>query len=289
MSSIIGLDLGGTKIAAVRYDAESWLPQATERMGTQAGKPFKEIVALLLSTIEKLKTKDTKAIGIGVPGLIARPRGKILTLPNIPGAEGFPIQEHIAKATGLPVAVENDSSCFTLAEALKGAGKGKEIVVGITMGTGVGGGIVMHGRLFHGSNGFAAEVGHMLLRPGEPPAGSIKGRGEIEEYLSGTALRKRCPKAVKPEEIFQGETCADLHPTIIQEVTWMCVNLTHCIDPTIIVFGGAAGRALKPHLPAITQELQKWLLPKMPAPLLAISALSDAGTLGAALLTQATV
>lgn len=285
MPTVLGLDLGGTKLAIARYDARMWKTQAQERRQT-AGKTFPVIVEEMLELIGKLRASDTAAIGIGVPGLIERPWGRILTLPNIPGGDGFPLREKIEKVTKLPVVVDNDSSCFTLAEALSGAGKDHELVVGITMGTGVGGGIVMDGRLFHGSHGFAAEFGHMLLRPGEPPSGIKSGRGEIEEYLSGTALGKRCPQAKQPEEILQGSTCAALHPQMIREVAWMCCSLTHCIDPSIIVFGGGAGRALKPHLHAIEKELLKWMLPKTPAPKLAIGALPDAGTLGAALLTQ---
>lgn len=285
MPTVLGLDLGGTKLAIVRYDARTWKLQASEKRMT-AGKTFPVIVGEMLELIGKLRASDTAAIGIGVPGLIERPRGRILTLPNISEGDGFPLREKITKATKLPVVVDNDSSCFTLAEALQGGGKGYDIVVGITMGTGVGGGIVIDGHLFHGSHGFAAEFGHMLLKPGEPPQGIAEGRGEIEEYFSGTALRKRCPQAKKPEEILQGQTCASLHPQVIREVAWMCCSLTHCIDPEIIVFGGGAGRALKPHLPKIAEGLMKWMLPKTPAPKLAIGALPDAGTLGAALLTQ---
>ncbi|MDD5624030.1 MAG: ROK family protein [Candidatus Peribacteraceae bacterium] len=286
MPSLIGVDLGGTKIAAVRYDAETWKPQAQEKLGTQAGKPFREIVEHLLDVIEKLRAADTVAVGIGIPGLIQRPAGVILTLPNIPGAEDFPLQEHLARELQLPVSVENDSDCFTLAEALRGAGKGRDIVVGVTMGTGVGGGIAIGGKLFHGSHGFAAEIGHMLLKPGEPPFKTDDRRGDIEQFLSGTALGKRCPQAKTPEEYLEGTTCASLHPQVIREAAWMCASITHCIDPSLIVFGGSAGHALSPHLPSIEKELTKWVYPGTPLPALAIGILPDAGTLGAALLTQ---
>jgi len=286
MPTVIGIDLGGTKIAATRFDTSTWKAQASERMGTQAGKPFEAVVKNILDVIAKLKAPDTVAIGIGVPGLIKRPEGTILMLPNVPGAEGFPLQERIAKETGLPVNVENDSSCFTLAEALRGAGKGHDVVIGVTMGTGVGGGMVIDGKLFHGSHGFSTEIGHMLLRPGEPPYETRDKRGEIEQFLSGTALGKRCPQAKKPEEYLEGETCKDLHAKVITEVAQMCATLTHCIDPSVIVFGGSAGRALKPHLAKIEKELAKWVFPGTPPPHLAIGTLEDAGALGAAMVAM---
>lgn len=286
MSSIIGIDLGGTKIAATRFDAATWKAQASERMGTQAGKSFEEVVKNILEVIGKLKTSDTVAIGIGVPGLIQRPKGQILLLPNIPGAEGFPLEEYVRKETNLPVEVENDSSCFTLAEALRGAGKGHDIVVGVTMGTGVGGGIVINGKLFQGGHGFAAEIGHMLLRPGEPPFRTTDRRGDIEQFLSGTALGKRCPAAKSPQEYLEGEACKELHAKAITEVAQMCASLTHCIDPSVIVFGGSAGRALTPHLKKIEQELKQWVYPGTPLPRLAIGTLDDAGALGAAMVAK---
>jgi len=284
MPSILGIDLGGTKIAAARYNTATWNVEANEKLGTQAGKPFEEVVKNILNVIAKLRTPDTTAIGIGVPGLIKRPEGRILLLPNIPGAEDFPLEEKLKKETGLPVNVENDSSCFTLAEALHGAGKGQDIVVGITMGTGVGGGIVINGKLFQGSHGFSAEVGHMLLRPGEPPFNTKDKRGDAEQFLSGTALGKRCPKATNPKDYLEGSACQELHGAVVTEVAQLCASLTHCIDPAMIVFGGSAGRALTPHLKKIEQELNKWVYPGTPLPRLAIAKLESAGTLGAALI-----
>jgi predicted NBD/HSP70 family sugar kinase len=210
----------------------------------------------------------------------------IKILPNIQGAKGTPLKAMVERSLKLPVFVDNDVSCFTLAEARQGTGRGHDIVVGVTLGTGVGGGIVMHGKVFHGSHGFAAEFGHMLLRPGEPPFKTKDMRGDIEQFISGTAMGRRCPEANIPADYLTGNTCAALHPHIIEEVAWMCASLTHCIDPSIIVIGGAAGRALKPHLKKVEKELKRWVYPGTPVPLLKIAKFLDAGTRGAALLTQ---
>lgn len=283
MASVIGIDLGGTKLAVARYDSARWKKQDARVLPT-AGKTFPVIMEEMIALIREFRSDDTTAVGVGVPGLIDKSNGSIRAVPNIPGGNGIAFLQVLKKETGLSVAVENDSACFTLAEALQGAGKGKDVVVGITLGTGVGGGIVIGGKVFQGQHGCSAEFGHMLLTPGSSPAHGGAGRGEIEEYLSGTALQRRCPQAGKPEETLAGPACAHLHAAIVREIAWMCTSLIHCVDPGIIVFGGSAGRALLPHLGSIEQALKTWMLPGSPLPSLAIGSLEDAGTRGAALL-----
>jgi len=166
MPSILGIDLGGTKTALARYDAETWERQEHEIMSTNAARGFPKVFENIIETAQRLCAEDTIACGMGVPGLVAQPAGIIRTLPNIPGAEGFALKKELAKRLGKPVAVDNDSNCFALAEALRGAGKWHDVVASLTLGTGVGGGLVIDGKIFHGSHGYAAEFGHMLLRPG---------------------------------------------------------------------------------------------------------------------------
>ncbi len=240
----------------------------------------------MVDAIEQLRTSSTAAVGIGVPGLVHQPDGVILTLPNIPGAEHMNIRQQLEGRLGLRVSADNDANCFALAEALRGAGRGHDIVVGITLGTGVGGGIVMHGRLYHGSHGYAAEIGHMLLKPGEPPFETGDKRGDAEQFLSGSAMGQRCKHAKDPREYLGGDTCAFMHPALFQELSWLCVNLVHVLDPSIIVLGGSAGRALKPHAREIRNEMLKWMLPGTPIPVIAFGELETAATLGAALLTR---
>ena len=91
---------------------------------------------------------------------------------------------------------------------------------------------------------------------------------------------------ISKEDYLEGEVCSFLQPQIFKEVAWMCVNLIHLLDPSIIVFGGSAGRALKPHIKDIEKELVHWLLPGTPLPKLSIASLTDAGTRGAALLVN---
>ncbi len=284
MATVIGIDLGGTKTDLALYDADTWKVLKNVRTDTHADKEFSHVYSDMIEEIHQLKQEDTTSIGIGVPGLIKQPSGTILTLPNISGAENFALKDTLERDTGLNAFVDNDANCFALAEALHGAGKGSKVCVGITMGTGVGGGIVIDEKLFQGANGFAAEIGHMLLKPGTVPYESDDKRGDIEQYLSGSAFHKRCAAAKTPQDYLEGEVCEFMRPDVFKEVSWMCVNLIHLLDPSIIIFGGSAGRALESHFSEIEGELQNWLLPNTPLPTLTIAVLDDSATLGAALL-----
>ncbi len=283
--TIIGVDLGGTKIDVGLFDSHSWNLLDHKRTSTEAGQTFEHVQEALIESIQLLKKDDTKAVGIGVPGLVSHPEGIILKMPNIPGGEGVNLRTEIEHALSLECFVDNDANCFTLAEAVMGEGKDQSIVVGITLGTGVGGGIVIEGKIFHGARGYAAEVGHMLLQPGQPPYTTHDKRGEVEQFFSGTAMGKRCHEASSPDEYLDGKVCSFMHKSIYQEVAWMCTNIIHLLDPSIIIFGGSAGNALKPHLSHIKEELERWIFPGTPLPHLQVSSVKQASMLGAALLT----
>jgi predicted NBD/HSP70 family sugar kinase len=284
---VIGIDLGGTKCALGRFDASSLEILENVTFPTRASDGFSAVLEDIVEQVEKMKTPSTKAIGIGIPGLIRQPEGVLMKAPNIQKSENIEVKDILTKKTGLPVHVGNDSQCFVLAEALMGSAKGYKTVVGITFGTGVGGGIVIDGKLFAGAHGYAGEIGHMLMMPGQPPYKTNDMRGEVEQFLSGTAMGKRCEEAHSPEDYLNGAVCSFMQPDIYREVAWLCTNLIHLVDPDVIVFGGSAGHALHKHIQEITVELKKWTLPDTPLPdIVAGSTREKAGMLGAALLTR---
>lgn len=282
--TVLGIDIGGTKIAAARYDAKTFVLQEEMTVPTPAKEGITATLDAAHILVEKLRTADTTALGMGLPGLIEKKTGHLITAHNIADSNRFPVKEYMNKRCDLSVTVENDANCFALGEALYGAGKGHSVMFGIIMGTGVGGGLIINGSIYHGAHGFASEVGHTLLVPGHPPYPTDDKRGDTEQFLSGTSLGKRCEAAKRPQDYLVGEVCAYLRPEVFREVAWLCVNLTHVLDPSIIVFGGSTGRALKPHLAAIKSEMQQWLLPGASSPEIAIGTRKDAGTLGAAIL-----
>lgn len=283
--SILGVDLGGTKTALALYASD--LTQISSRViPTDAERGYDAVMRSLLAEISTMIRPDTVGIGLGVPGFIDHAKGTIVTMPNIPGAEGENPAGFLSRETGLPVSLENDARCFAYAEAKLGAGKGYPVVLGVTLGTGVGGGIVIDGKIFRGGRGYAGEVGHLLLKPGEPPYPTDDKRGDAEQFLSGTAMGKRCEAASRPEDYLEGAVCGFMQPQVFREVAWLIADALHLIDPSVIVFGGSAGRALKPHLPVILTELKSWLLPFVLPPEIRTGELPDAALRGAALIAN---
>ncbi|PIR49914.1 hypothetical protein COU79_02335 [Candidatus Peregrinibacteria bacterium CG10_big_fil_rev_8_21_14_0_10_54_7] len=285
-TSILGIDLGGTKTALTLFNAATMVPRTSQVFPTEASEGFAAVQDRLLKAVHTIRAPDTVAIGLGVPGFIDPKTKHVLSMPNIPGSEGMNVRHWLSSAATLPVIIENDARCFAYAEALFGAGKGHQIVLGVTLGTGVGGGIVIDGMLLHGTHGYAGEVGHALLMPGQPPYPTEDRRGDVEQFLSGTAMGKRCEAARRPQDYLEGHVCSFLQPEVIREVAWFIVNAMHFIDPSIIVFGGSTGRALKPHLLSIERELRQWLLPGVKSPTLSCGTLADAAVRGAALLAK---
>lgn len=288
-ASVLGIDLGGTKTSLALFDAATMVPRTSQAFPTEASKGFAAVQDRLLRAVKALLVPDTVAIGLGVPGFIDPKTQRVTSMPNIPGSAGMDVRHWLSGATGLPVAIENDARCFAFAEALHGAGKGHAIVLGVTLGTGVGGGIVMDGMLFHGTHGHAGEVGHALLMPGQPPYPTEDRRGDVEQFLSGTAMGRRCEAARRPQDYLEGHVCSFLQPEVMREVAWFIVNVMHFIDPSIVIFGGSTGRSLQSHLSAIERELQLWILPGVKSPKLACGALEDAAVRGAALLASAEI
>ncbi len=280
----IGIDLGGTNMRVARFDVASMEKLEELKAPTDAAAGFLKVLDDIVALVEKLKTPETVAIGIGVPGLVSK--GKLLKAPNIAKSENIDVKKILEEKTGLPVSVGNDANCFALAEATLGSGKGHDIVVGITFGTGVGGGIVINGKIFEGAHGYAAELGHMLLKPGQPPYETEDKRGEVEQFLSGTAMGKRCEEARSPEDYLHGAVCSFMQPDIYREVAWLCVNIHYFLDPDVIIFGGAAGHTLASHVDAIEKEMKQWTLPGTPLPKIVAAEIRDAGVIGAALLAK---
>jgi glucokinase len=196
----VGIDVGGTKIAVATLQAgelsESTLHH-TELSNQEA------LVSQLIEVIEEARTPDTKAVGIGVPSLIEFATGRIRSSVNIP-LQDLPLRELLTERAGLPVYVENDASCAALAEAFHDGHIAVPHLVMFTVGTGVGGGLVLNGRLYRGATGTASEVGHTIiglnLEHGAPPhTGVFPQEGSLEMLASGTALDRLAEEAARED------------------------------------------------------------------------------------------
>jgi glucokinase len=185
----IGVDVGGTKIAAAPLDFGAHGEPRT--VPTETGSAD-ALLDQLCDVIEALRTPDTKAVGIGVPSVVEFKTGRIRFSVNIP-LEDVPVREILTERLGLPVFVENDGSCAALAEAYEGSRLISPHLVMFTVGTGVGGGVVIDGKLFRGVTGAAPEIGHMVIgldvTDDVPvPAGKPPRPGSLEALAAGTEL-----------------------------------------------------------------------------------------------------
>lgn len=204
----IGVDIGGTKIAGAVVD-ESGRVLAKQVEPTPEESDAESVEAVLLDLIAALRTDhdDVLAIGVGAAGIVEWPAGRMLWAPNI-AYRDWPIRERLEKATDLPVRVDNDANVAALAESR--LGKPYPSMVLLTVGTGIGGGLVLDGRIYRGPTGLGAELGHLILNPDGPRCG-CGNRGCFEAYASGTALNRmaREAAAADPEGLIARLGAAD--------------------------------------------------------------------------------
>jgi glucokinase len=186
MTLTIGVDIGGTKIAAGVVDGEGRILARCKEPTPGRTEDVAEAVGL---AVDRLRQEHpVVAVGLGVGGFIDAERETVLFAKNI-GWIGEPLRARMERRVGLPVVVENDANAAAWAEARFGAGRGESFLVGLTVGTGIGGGLVIDGRLHRGRFGTAAECGHLPLVPGGL-ACACGGDGCWEMYCSGTALAR---------------------------------------------------------------------------------------------------
>jgi glucokinase len=274
----LGIDVGGTKVLGVALDADDRVvaevkvpaPAAHGRDAVTDGDPG-ALVEVLASVVGLLRAEAPAgrepAVGVGVPGLVDD-HGVLRFAPNLPVGTGVDVGARLAAALGgARVLVDNDATCAALAEWTSGAARGLTDAVTVTLGTGIGGGVVAGGRVLRGANGFAAEIGHMVVDPGGPPCPCGK-RGCWERYASGSGLGRLAREAAHagrlgaalalaggdPEDV-RGEhvttTAADGDEgalAVLADFGWWLAlglaNLAAALDPAAFVLGGGLAEHL---------------------------------------------
>lgn len=193
---LLALDIGGTKIAAGLVSPAGAVLCA-ERIASRARGPAEDLFADVVSLAERVlavsgvEPSALAGIGVGCGGPMRYPEGRVSTL-NIPAWRDFPLRERLVSHFGRPVVVDNDAKALALAEYWIGAGQGASCLIGMTVSTGVGGGIVVDGRLLHGASGNAGHIGHIaVLRDANAPSCACGARGCVEAVASGTGLATR--------------------------------------------------------------------------------------------------
>ena len=278
----IGIDLGGTKTEAVVLGEDPTKPLLRKRIATPRGQGYEAIVEAIVGLAREcmavaeasMNTGDAEAppastmcttVGIGIPGIVSTTHRKVKNA-NTTELIDHPLQDDIERALGRSILVENDANCFALAEALHGAGKGARCVFGVILGTGVGGGIVLDGRIWSGAQGIAGEWGHMILDPAGPPCYCGR-RGCVETFLSGPGTARSYARSggveCTGEEVWTRAASGEpLASRTIEEYRkrfgYALSQVVNLLDPDVIVLGGGVSKApglaedapalMRPHL-----------------------------------------
>jgi len=260
MSAVtVGIDLGGTKCLGVALSSEGEV-LAEHRVPTPVGEDAVLDAIVAVADGLRQRVEGVVAVGVGAPGLVDR-SGVLRFAPNLSGVRDFALRDSLAQRLDLPVQVENDATSAAWAERQVGAARGLDDVVLVTLGTGIGGGIVAAGVLQRGAHGFAGEVGHMVVDPDGPecPCGQ---RGCWERYASGSGLGRLCrdaavagraghvvdlaggdPEAVRGEHVTAAALDGDAEAiAVIDRFAWWVAlglaNLANIFDPAVFVVGG---------------------------------------------------
>jgi glucokinase len=285
----IGVDLGGTKLlAGVVAPDGTVLRRVYRRI---AGLSLDELLRETHAAVEQVAEGDAEAVGFGIPSLIDRRTGVSVRCNHLP-LDGVPFGALMRERLNLPVAVDNDANCAALAEWRHGAAKGADHVVVLTLGTGIGGGLILDGKLYHGAVGAAAELGHMVVDEDGPPCfGTCPGRGCLEALASGSALARDAKAAGLPESgeevtrmAEQGDAAAlTLLNEIGRHLGAGIAGLAMIFNPEVVVVGGGVMGAGELILKAARAELSRRAMePSASVPVKAAAFREDAGMIGAA-------
>jgi glucokinase len=200
----IGIDLGGTNLRGGVLAATGGLV-CRRSIETQAERGFEHVFSLLVQLVEDLirdaglTKRQIVGVGYGTPGPASYKRGLIYATANLPGWQDVPVRDRLATATGLPVTLDNDANAAAFGEFVAGAGRGVRDMVMLTLGTGVGGGVIANGELLHGALENAGEIGHMIIVP-DGRACPCGQRGCLERYGSANAVAERLAEAIRAGE-----------------------------------------------------------------------------------------
>jgi glucokinase len=249
-SRVIGVDVGGTKILAAVVSRDGSLGPRLERPSDHPSQDA--LLEELDSLVEELQRAepDVAALGLGIPSRIDQRAGRALKSVNIP-LEGVDLRDRMLERHGLPVGLDNDANAAAIAEWQAGAARGARDVVMLTLGTGVGGGLILDGKPYRGATGSGAELGHIVLEPGGPPCG-CGGFGHLESFAAGPAADRvartlygdgadahelvRRGRAGEPEAL---EALAGIGGYLGAAIA----SFVNIFEPEVVVVGGGFGAA----------------------------------------------
>ena len=271
----IGVDIGGTSIVAARFSESELLERA--EVPTGSNRPVEEIMESLYEAIEKVITDEVIGIGIGMPGFMNVETGEILQINNIPSFKGFAIKPRVEERFNLPAFQNNDANCFALGEAYYGAGTKYTNMVGVTLGTGLGGGIILNRKIHTGLMGGAGELG------------CVPFHGGISEDICSAALFKNKYKSTGVELYKKAKAGDQESQAVFDELATNIGELLrivmYVLSPEAFVIGGSVANSWDLLEKPLRKEVDKFLVPMISSKVELVPAqLDNAGLYGAAAL-----
>ena len=290
----IGIDLGGTKIEAAILDTQNRV-LFRERISTEATLGPDHIlnqIHLIYKQACSHIENQPHSLGLGTPGSISLKTG-LLKNSNTTCLNGQPLRKMLEQTLGRTLVIENDANCFALAEAILGAGKGYELVFGVILGTGCGGGIVIDGKIRKGPQSIAGEWGHMSIDPNRPLCYCGK-KGCVETFISGGGLERQfqllTKQTVSAEQILSLSLKGDPNAKSLianwhRNTGRSLANVINVLDPSIIVMGGGLSNEPSLYKEGIEQVRYFVFNDELTTPIIKNSLGDSAGVIGAALLS----
>jgi len=282
MRYVIGVDLGGTNINAALLNSEGKIIKKYETP-TKASKGSKIIVNNIISAINKVKQEKISGIGIGSPGPLDYKKGIIKNAVNLP-FKNLPLKKIIQDKFKTKTYLDNDANCFGLAEAVFGQGKEHENVVGITLGTGLGGSLIINKKIYRGRSN-AAELGHLTINH-KGPISRCKNHGCIETHVSARGIKRlhgySNPIHIEKLALKGDKEAIETYKKMGYYLGISLTNIAYAFDPNIIIIGGKISNAWNLFYKTMNKTIKERYFGKPPK--IAKSRLKDPGILGAAAL-----
>ncbi len=274
---VIGVDLGGTNLRTALLSPDGDVLDK-HKEATRASAGWKQVIARLVENIQLQRASATRkgltvaGVGVGAPGVIQMDKGIVVKSPNFPDWNNLPLKEELEKALRVPVFIENDANAAALGEQWRGAGRGINSMILLTLGTGVGGGIVLNNLIWQGADGMAGEIGHMTVIPEGRQCGCgntgclemyASARGIVQSYRDALGIKDegKAPE-ITSEQVYlaarEGEAAAQ---RVMKDMGRMLgigiANLINIFNPQMIVIGGGVKDAWELFIGATHEEIMR--------------------------------
>ena len=293
MKTYIGVDIGGTNVRVAKVTVDGKILDEVKGPSYALEGPDK-VIANLINMIGQIPNyNECSGIGVGVPGPVDTIKGEMVMATNLPGCEGFPITKLLEEKFNLPTYMDNDANVAGLAEAVLGAGKGLPVVYYVTHSTGIGGALVVDGKVVSGKNGHAGEIANIIIDRNRKKYNHLNV-GAVENEASGTAIVRKARENINPNiehagQVFDlakegNEVAKEIVDSMAFDFAMMLSAIAHVADPFVFVIGGGVMKSKDMYFEKVKEYFYTMVHEGMKTIEIKEAELEEPGILGAAML-----